>query len=52
MLTLVLLASRCIASCSVTGCPFRPGDLLGTGTISGPTDDSLGTVEKRTFVWV
>lgn len=27
---------------TVTGCNFRPGDLLGTGTISGPTEDSLG----------
>eukprot|EP00873_Tetraselmis_striata_P022074 jgi/Tetstr1/442338/TSEL_030478.t1 len=24
------------------GCNLQPGDLLGTGTISGPTDDSLG----------
>lgn len=22
------------------GCPLRPGDLLGTGTLSGPTDDA------------
>lgn len=29
---------------SVTGCNMRPGDLLGTGTISGPTDDSLGSM--------
>jgi len=27
---------------TVSGCNMRPGDLLGTGTISGPTDDSLG----------
>eukprot|EP01032_Pedospumella_encystans_P013890 gene13890-15973_t len=29
---------------SVTGCNMNPGDLLGTGTISGPTDDSLGSL--------
>ncbi len=23
---------------------MRPGDLLGSGTISGPTDDSLGSM--------
>lgn len=27
---------------TVTGCNLRPGDLLGTGTISGTTEDSLG----------
>ncbi|OMJ91049.1 hypothetical protein SteCoe_6518 [Stentor coeruleus] len=27
---------------TVTGCNMRPGDLLGSGTISGPTEDSLG----------
>ena len=26
------------------GCDLRPGDLLGTGTISGPNDDSLGSL--------
>mmetsp|Transcript_29086 Transcript_29086/g.28788 ORF Transcript_29086/g.28788 Transcript_29086/m.28788 type:complete len:425 (-) Transcript_29086:27-1301(-) len=31
-----------LAHHSVTGCNMRPGDLLGTGTISGPTPDSLG----------
>jgi maleylpyruvate isomerase len=29
---------------SVTGCNMRAGDLLGTGTISGPTPDSLGSM--------
>lgn len=29
---------------SITGCSMRPGDLLGSGTISGPTDDSLGSM--------
>lgn len=31
-----------IAHHTVTGCNFNPGDLLGTGTISGPYEDSLG----------
>lgn len=26
------------------GCDLRPGDLLGTGTISGPNDESLGSM--------
>eukprot|EP00735_Rhodelphis_limneticus_P005547 TRINITY_DN1743_c0_g1::TRINITY_DN1743_c0_g1_i1::g.25050::m.25050 TRINITY_DN1743_c0_g1::TRINITY_DN1743_c0_g1_i1::g.25050 ORF type:complete len:436 (-),score=150.36,sp/A5PKH3/FAAA_BOVIN/60.77/0.0,FAA_hydrolase/PF01557.13/1.1e-51,FAA_hydrolase_N/PF09298.6/1e-30,FAA_hydrolase_N/PF09298.6/2.7e+03 TRINITY_DN1743_c0_g1_i1:100-1368(-) len=29
---------------TVTGCNMRPGDLLGTGTISGPTEDSYGSM--------
>jgi len=29
---------------TVTGCSMRPGDLLGTGTISGPSPDSLGSM--------
>jgi fumarylacetoacetase len=31
-----------LAHHTVTGCNLRPGDLLGTGTISGTTEDSLG----------
>lgn len=29
---------------TVTGCNVRPGDLLASGTISGPTDDALGSM--------
>ncbi|XP_018019326.1 fumarylacetoacetase-like isoform X1 [Hyalella azteca] len=29
---------------TVNGCNTRPGDLLASGTISGPTDDSLGSM--------
>lgn len=29
---------------TVTGCDMRPGDLLGSGTISGPTPDSYGSM--------
>jgi fumarylacetoacetase len=30
------------------GCDLRPGDLFGTGTISGPTTDSLGSLLEMT----
>lgn len=30
------------------GCNLRPGDLLGSGTVSGPTDDSLGCLLEMT----
>ena len=33
-----------IAHHSVTGCSLNPGDLLASGTISGETDDSLGSM--------
>eukprot|EP01113_Clastostelium_recurvatum_P020144 TRINITY_DN2392_c0_g1_i1.p2 TRINITY_DN2392_c0_g1~~TRINITY_DN2392_c0_g1_i1.p2 ORF type:complete len:432 (-),score=97.77 TRINITY_DN2392_c0_g1_i1:2239-3534(-) len=33
-----------LAHHSVNGCPMRPGDLLGTGTISGPTEESYGSM--------
>lgn len=29
---------------TVTGCNMQPGDLLGSGTISGPTPDSYGSL--------
>lgn len=29
---------------TITGCNLRPGDLLATGTISGPTPDSYGSL--------
>ena len=29
---------------AVTGCPLNPGDLLGSGTISGPDAQSLGSM--------
>lgn len=32
-----------LAHHTITGCPFRPGDLLGSGTISGTTPDSYGS---------
>ena len=27
-----------VCVCSITGCPIMPGDLMGSGTISGPQD--------------
>jgi fumarylacetoacetase len=30
------------------GCNLQPGDLLGSGTISGPTPDSLGSMLELT----
>jgi fumarylacetoacetase len=30
------------------GCNLRPGDLLATGTVSGPTPDSVGSLLERT----
>ncbi len=32
-----------------TGCNLRPGDLLATGTISGPTEGSRGCLLERTW---
>jgi fumarylacetoacetase len=32
-----------------TGCNLRPGDLLASGTISGPTEDSRGCLLERTW---
>ena len=29
---------------TITGCNFRAGDLIGTGTISGSAPDSLGSM--------
>jgi fumarylacetoacetase len=34
---------------TVTGCNLRPGDLLGSGTISGPTPDSYGSLLEITW---
>jgi fumarylacetoacetase len=33
-----------LAHHSVTGCNMQPGDLLGSGTISGPEEDSFGSM--------
>ena len=36
--------AQMIAHHTCGGCNLRTGDILGTGTISGPTDDSLGSL--------
>ena len=33
-----------LAHHTVNGCNLRPGDLLASGTISGPTPDSYGSL--------
>ena len=33
-----------LAQQTVTGCNVKPGDLLASGTISGPTRDSFGSL--------
>ena len=37
-----------LAHHTINGCNLRPGDLLGTGTISGPTPNSLGCLLELT----
>jgi fumarylacetoacetase len=37
-----------VAHHTSNGCTLRPGDLLASGTISGPTPDSLGCLLERT----
>lgn len=37
-----------IAHHTVTGCPLRTGDLLGTGTISGTDEGSVGSLLEAT----
>ena len=34
---------------TVNGCNLRPGDLLASGTVSGPTPDSLGCLLEITW---
>ena len=38
-----------LAHHSATGCNMRPGDLLGTGTISGPEPGSYGSLLELTW---
>ncbi|APG45725.1 fumarylacetoacetase [Phaeobacter porticola] len=37
-------AAQQLAHHTTSGCPMTPGDLLGSGTISGPTKDSRGSL--------
>lgn len=38
-----------IAHHSISGCNLQPGDLIGTGTISGPTREELSSMLELTF---
>jgi fumarylacetoacetase len=38
-----------LAHHTIAGCDLRPGDLLASGTISGPTEDSFGSLLERTW---
>lgn len=38
-----------LAHHTVTGCNMRTGDMCGTGTISGPTEDSYGSMLELTW---
>ena len=42
-------ASQMLAHHTSTGCNMRPGDLLGTGTISGVEKESRGCLLERTW---
>ena len=37
-----------IAHHTITGCPLQTGDLLGSGTISGPTPSEYGSLLEQT----
>jgi fumarylacetoacetase len=37
-------AAQQLAHHTTSGCPMNTGDLLGSGTISGPTPDSRGSL--------
>ena len=40
--------AQLVAHQASNGCDLRPGDLLGSGTISGPTPDALGALLEMT----
>jgi fumarylacetoacetase len=41
--------AQMVAHHTSNGCNLRPGDLLGSGTVSGPTKDSLGSLLELTW---
>jgi fumarylacetoacetase len=41
-------AAQMVAHHTSSGCNLEPGDLFGTGTISGPTDDAFGSLLEMT----
>jgi fumarylacetoacetase len=42
-------AAQQLAHHSLSGCPMRTGDLLGSGTISGPTPDAFGSLMELSW---
>ena len=44
MTNLYYSTAQCVAHHAASGCNMNPGDMLGTGTISAPTDDGLGAL--------
>jgi len=36
-----------LAHHTITGCPFQPGDLLGSGTISGDSPAEYGSLREQ-----
>ena len=40
--------AQMVAHHSVNGCNLRPGDLFGSGTLSGPSADSVGALLEAT----
>jgi fumarylacetoacetase len=40
--------AQIVAHQASNGCNLQPGDLLGSGTISGPTPDALGALLEMT----
>ena len=41
--------AQMLAHHSSTGCNMQPGDLIASGTVSGPTEDSRGCLLERTW---
>jgi fumarylacetoacetase len=41
--------AQMLAHHTVGGCPMNPGDLLGSGTISGPEESSLGSLLELSY---
>lgn len=39
--------AQMVAHHTSNGCPLRPGDLLASGTVSGPEDDAAGCLLER-----
>jgi len=42
-------AAQLLAHHTVNGCNLQPGDLLGSGTLSGPTPDAAGSLMELTL---